>query len=323
MARRPGVRRPRGRLPDRRPHGARRAGRAGRPGSRRGAGPDGRLPSPPRPDRVGHPRRGRAAAGLPRFRPGLVAGEGQARADRPEALADQDPDQARAMAAEISERPGTRLAGVMAYEAQIAGVGDRIRGRPLRSAAIRWMQAASEREIRRRLPQLVAAVSRAGRARVRERRRDRQRGAHRRRRNGDRGDRRVRLLRALPVRRLPLPGPDSRGLLRDSGGPPAEPDLRHGARRRIPGIGRGRRRPAAQAVPAGGPPPRPAGGRGRGADPLSGASARDAFESATGSTCAMPRRGSYASASARCYLVEGDRIADQVPTYRGEGKAFL
>jgi D-serine deaminase-like pyridoxal phosphate-dependent protein len=23
------------------------------------------------------------------------------------------------------------------------------------------------------------------------------------------------------------------------------------------------------------------------------------------------------------YLVEGDRIVDQVPTYRGEGKAFL
>lgn len=69
------------------------------------------------------------------------------------------PAQAREMAAEISERPGTRLAGVMAYDAQIAGVGDRIRGRPLRSAAIRCMQAASEREIRRRLPRLLAAVT--------------------------------------------------------------------------------------------------------------------------------------------------------------------
>ena len=51
------------------------------------------------------------------------------------------PEAARRMAAEISERPGTRLAGVMAYEGHIAGVGDRIPGRPLRSAAIRWMQA--------------------------------------------------------------------------------------------------------------------------------------------------------------------------------------
>jgi D-serine deaminase-like pyridoxal phosphate-dependent protein len=68
------------------------------------------------------------------------------------------PEAARRMAAEISERPGTRLAGLMAYEGHIAGVGDRIPGRPLRSTAIRWMQAASERDIRRRLPQIVAAV---------------------------------------------------------------------------------------------------------------------------------------------------------------------
>jgi D-serine deaminase-like pyridoxal phosphate-dependent protein len=69
------------------------------------------------------------------------------------------PEAARRMATEIAERPGARLAGVMAYEGHIAGVGDRIPGRPLRSAALRWMQAASEREIRRRLPRLVAAIS--------------------------------------------------------------------------------------------------------------------------------------------------------------------
>ena len=71
----------------------------------------------------------------------------------------RSPEAARRMAAEAQERPGTRLAGVMAYEGHIAGVGDRIPGRPLRSAAIRWMQAASERDIRRRLPGLVAAIS--------------------------------------------------------------------------------------------------------------------------------------------------------------------
>ena len=62
------------------------------------------------------------------------------------------------MAAEIHERPGTRLAGLMAYEGHIAGVGDRIPGKPLRSAAIQWMQAASERDIRGRLPRMVAAA---------------------------------------------------------------------------------------------------------------------------------------------------------------------
>jgi D-serine deaminase-like pyridoxal phosphate-dependent protein len=71
------------------------------------------------------------------------------------------PERAARMAEEIEARPGTRLAGLMAYEGQIAGVGDRIPGRPLRSAAIRAMQSASEREIRRRLPRIVAAVREA------------------------------------------------------------------------------------------------------------------------------------------------------------------
>jgi D-serine deaminase-like pyridoxal phosphate-dependent protein len=47
---------------------------------------------------------------------------------------------------------------MMAYEGQIAGVGDRVHGRPLRSLAIRAMQRASERELRRRLPTVIAAV---------------------------------------------------------------------------------------------------------------------------------------------------------------------
>jgi len=68
------------------------------------------------------------------------------------------PQRAQQMAKEIEDRPGTQLAGLMAYEGHIAGVGDRIPGHPLRSAAIRWMQSASERDIRRRLPELVGAV---------------------------------------------------------------------------------------------------------------------------------------------------------------------
>jgi D-serine deaminase-like pyridoxal phosphate-dependent protein len=70
----------------------------------------------------------------------------------------RDPARARRMVEEIEARPGTELAGLMAYEGHIAGVGDRIPGRPLRSAAIRTMQSASERDIRKRLPRIVAAV---------------------------------------------------------------------------------------------------------------------------------------------------------------------
>jgi D-serine deaminase-like pyridoxal phosphate-dependent protein len=68
---------------------------------------------------------------------------------------------ARRMAEEIEARPGTRLVGLMAYEGQIAGVGDRIAGKPLRSAAIRAMQSRSESDIRKRLPAIVAAVREA------------------------------------------------------------------------------------------------------------------------------------------------------------------
>jgi D-serine deaminase-like pyridoxal phosphate-dependent protein len=71
------------------------------------------------------------------------------------------PQRARTLAAEIAARPGTRLAGLMAYEGHIAGVGDDVPGHGLRSAAIRRMQAASEREIRERLPKVVAAVREA------------------------------------------------------------------------------------------------------------------------------------------------------------------
>ncbi len=67
-------------------------------------------------------------------------------------------EQARRLAEEIERRAGTRLVGAMAYEGHIAGVGDRIPGRPVRSAAIRLMQARSEAELRSRLPTVVAAI---------------------------------------------------------------------------------------------------------------------------------------------------------------------
>jgi D-serine deaminase-like pyridoxal phosphate-dependent protein len=66
--------------------------------------------------------------------------------------------QARALAREIASRPGLRLVGVMAYEAQVAGVGDRPAGRPLFGAVLRRVQAASMRELTRRRGEIVAAV---------------------------------------------------------------------------------------------------------------------------------------------------------------------
>jgi D-serine deaminase-like pyridoxal phosphate-dependent protein len=68
------------------------------------------------------------------------------------------PAQAASLAREIVARPGLRLVGTMAYEAQIAGVGDSPRGHPLRARAIRAMQARSARELAVRRAAIVASV---------------------------------------------------------------------------------------------------------------------------------------------------------------------
>lgn len=65
---------------------------------------------------------------------------------------------ARALAARIVERPGFRLVGMMAYEGQVAGQVDRPEGRPSYGVAIRWMQRRSIAEIAERRASAVAAV---------------------------------------------------------------------------------------------------------------------------------------------------------------------
>jgi D-serine deaminase-like pyridoxal phosphate-dependent protein len=68
------------------------------------------------------------------------------------------PDQAAQFAAAILSRPGFRLAGLMAYESQIAGVGDKPPGRPLYARAVRIMQRRSAAELAGRRAAIVAAV---------------------------------------------------------------------------------------------------------------------------------------------------------------------
>ena len=68
-------------------------------------------------------------------------------------------DDALALARAVVARPGFVLAGIMAYEAQIAGVPDSPARRPLRGAAVRGMQAVSARELAGRRAAVVAAVS--------------------------------------------------------------------------------------------------------------------------------------------------------------------
>ncbi|WP_433474081.1 amino acid deaminase/aldolase [Spirillospora sp. CA-142024] len=64
----------------------------------------------------------------------------------------------RALAERILKRPSLDLVGLMAYESQIAGVGDVPPGRPARGRVIRAMQRQSRAELARRRAAIVRAV---------------------------------------------------------------------------------------------------------------------------------------------------------------------
>jgi D-serine deaminase-like pyridoxal phosphate-dependent protein len=65
---------------------------------------------------------------------------------------------AAALAKIIEKRRGFRLVGMMAYEGQIAGLGDAPRSRPVKARVLRWMQEHSAAELAPRRAQAVAAV---------------------------------------------------------------------------------------------------------------------------------------------------------------------
>ncbi|WP_162240719.1 amino acid deaminase/aldolase [Leifsonia sp. Leaf264] len=71
-----------------------------------------------------------------------------------------DADAAASLAQYIAGRAGFTLVGMMAYEAQIAGVGDRPVGKPLDGVVKRWMQSQSIEELHARRAAAVAAVRR-------------------------------------------------------------------------------------------------------------------------------------------------------------------
>src|SRR6478736_3511637 len=68
------------------------------------------------------------------------------------------PAQVADMARLVARRPGFKVVGIMAYEGHIAGVGDSVAGRPLRSRAVRLMQATARRELAERRGEVVRAV---------------------------------------------------------------------------------------------------------------------------------------------------------------------
>jgi D-serine deaminase-like pyridoxal phosphate-dependent protein len=228
-----------------------------------------------------------------------------------------------AFAAEIKRRPALALVGMMAYEGQIAGVGDHPAGRPLRGLAIQAMQAASRRELRSRRKELVAAVEGV-------------------------------------VGELSFVNAGGTGSLESSSSEPWVSELTAGSGLFGPALfddyTRFRPRPAAfYTLPivrrpgpgvvtalgggyvASGPAgpdrlPRPWWPTGLKLDPQEGAGEtqtplRGAIANALriGDRVWMrhAKAGELCERFQRLYLVSGDRIVDEVPTYRGEGQCFL
>jgi D-serine deaminase-like pyridoxal phosphate-dependent protein len=238
-----------------------------------------------------------------------------------------DTARARRMAEEIEARPGTRLAGVMAYEGQIAGVGDRIPGHPVRSAAIRSMQSSSERDIRRRLPELVAAVRQAVAAA----------GGELEFVNGGGTGSLARTAAAGVVDELsagsgfyaPTLFDNYRSLALEPGAFFCLPVVRRpvgGVAVLLGGGYHASGPPGADRLPE---PYLPGGlrfdrqeGAGEVQSPLLGAAA---YQLRIGDRVYLrhAKAGELCERFDSLYLVEADRIVDQVSTYRGDGKAFL
>jgi D-serine deaminase-like pyridoxal phosphate-dependent protein len=234
-----------------------------------------------------------------------------------------DPAGVGVLAREIRRRPSLRLVGMMAYEGQIAGVGDRPPGQPLRGAAIRAMQAVSRRELRTRRSALVEAVEAA----------------------------------AGPLEFVNAGGT---GSLESSGSEAVVTELTAGSGLFGPALfdaySRFRPIPAAFfALPivrrpgrrvatalgggyvASGPagldrlpvPWLPAGlaldreeGAGETQTPLRGAAA-DRLAIGDRVWMRHAKAGELCERFDRLYLIAGDRIVDEVPTYRGDGQCFL
>ena len=230
---------------------------------------------------------------------------------------------AGALAAAVGRRPGFRLVGLMSYEAQIAGLGDAPPG-----------QAAAQRRDPDRPTRVVPGT--AGPP---------GRGGGRRPANTPTWSSSTAAAPAAwpppaPTPRSPRSPPD-RGCTGRRCSTPTGPGGRS-RRRSSPArwsVGRRRRSPPCSAA-AGSPPVPPprADCPGRGCRPgwswsaprararcrpHSPAPPQPGCGSATGSGSATPRRANSANGSTNCTWSTGTRSSSTVPTYRGEGHAFL
>ncbi len=232
------------------------------------------------------------------------------------------PRQARELAEQIAARPSVTLVGMMSYEGHIAGLGDRVAGARLKSAVIARMQRASHRELRERRAAAVAAVSQVAELEFVN--------------AGGTGDLELvatepamteatagsgfyaptlfdtysgftlqpAAIFALPVSRRPGPG-----LVTALGGGYLASGP--GAKDRLPSP----YLPPGLALD-------PMEGAGEVQTPLRGTAA-DHLRVGDNVYFRHTKAGELCERFTHLYLVQGRRIVDEVPTYRGEGKSFL
>jgi D-serine deaminase-like pyridoxal phosphate-dependent protein len=238
------------------------------------------------------------------------------------------PSEAAELARRVLAHPELELTGLMLYEAQIAGVGDAPPGQRLRGASIRFMQERSARELAVRRERVVAAVSGvlagAGEPTLRfvngggtgslERTARESAVTELTSGSGLYGPTlfdtytsfapRPAALFALPVVRRP-----GRGVVTALGGGYPASGPADAARLVRPYLPRGLRLDAQE-------------GAGEVQTPLLGAAAD---EIAIGGRVWMrhAKAGELCERFPALHLLAGDRIVDQVPTYRGEGQCFL
>ena len=232
------------------------------------------------------------------------------------------PRQAADLAREIERRPGLELAAVMGYEGHIAGVGDDPPSRA-RGAAIRWMQARSAAEIAERRAAVVDAVERVAGTKLIV--------------NGG-GTGSIERTVAEPVVTEVTAGsglyaPALFDHYTSFTARPAAffalPVVRRPRRGVVTALGGGYLASGAADAMRLPVPALPAGleldkleGAGEVQTPLRGAAA-DALMVGDSVYLRHAKAGELCERFDRLHLIEGERVVDVVPTYRGEGRTFL
>ncbi len=234
----------------------------------------------------------------------------------------RSPAQARAFAEQIAQRPTLRLVAMMCYEGHIAGVGDDVGGKPLHNRAVRWMQRRSFAELRHRRAEAVARVREVAEVGIVN--------------AGGTGDLHLvagepaiteatagsgffaptlfdsyAAFTLAPAARFALPVPrrgDAATVTALGGGYLAS------------GVG-GKDRMPSPYLPSG-LRLDPMEGAGEVQTPLHGPPARS-LRIGDRVYFRHAKAGELCERFDRLYLVRGDRIVDEVPTYRGEGRTFL